>query len=54
MSCERARNAVIVVEVTAGLQGAWFDLGRQVGLFQREQPAGMEDDVGVGDAAIGQ
>src|SRR6185437_6508738 len=42
------------VAVAARRQGAGLDLGRQMRFLQREQSAAMEDDVGVGDAAIGQ
>jgi hypothetical protein len=49
-----AGDAALIVVITARRQRARLYLGRQMRLFQREQLAGMEDDVGVGDAAVGE
>ena len=54
MRGEGAGDAVLIVLIAAGCERARLDLGRQMSFFQREQLAGMEDDVGVGDAAVGE
>ncbi len=48
-----AQPAVIVVVACCG-ERARYDLGRQMRFLQRQQATGVEDDVGVGDAAVGQ
>ena len=42
-----------IIAIAAPVQRAGFDLGRQMAFLQRQQPAGMKDDVGIGDAAVG-
>ena len=42
----------VIVAIAARLQRAGLDLGRQMAFLQRQQASGMEDDVGVGDAAV--
>ena len=53
MRGEGALDAAVVVAITAAVQRAGLDLGRHVEFLQREQLAGMEDDVGVGATGVG-
>src|ERR1700692_4090531 len=53
MRGEGAGNAALIVAIAAPVERAGFDLGRQMAFLQREQAPGMEDDVGIGDAAVG-
>src|SRR4029079_8728971 len=43
-----------IVTVTSRCERARLDLGRQMRFLEREQAAAVENDIGVGDAAIGQ
>src|SRR5579871_6147866 len=52
MGGEGTRNAAVVIAIAAGRECPGLDLGRQMALLQREQAAAMEQDVGVGNAAI--
>lgn len=54
MRGEAARDTALIIVIAAGCERARIDLSRQMGFFQRKQLAGMEDDVGVGDAAVGE
>ncbi len=54
MRREAAGDATLIIVIAARCQRARLDLGRQMRFFQREQLAGMKDDVGVGDAAVGE
>ena len=52
MRRERPADAALVVAITKPVQGTGLDLGRQMAFLQRQQAAAVEDDVGVGDAAV--
>src|ERR1700676_2262470 len=52
MRREGAGDGAIVVAVATPLERTGLDFGRQMTFFQREQAAGMKNNVGVGDAAV--
>src|ERR1700676_455913 len=52
MRREGAGDGAIVVAVATPLERTGLDVGRQMTFFQREQAAGMKNNVGVGDAAV--
>ena len=53
MRREGAGDAAAEVAAAERFKRRRLDLGRQVAFFQRVELAGVMDDVGVGDAAIG-
>ena len=52
MRREGTCDGALVVAIAETVQSTRLDLGRHMAFFQRQQAAAMEDDVGVGDAAV--
>ena len=52
MRGERTGDGALVVAIASSIERIRLDLGRQMALFERQQAAGVKDDVGVGDAAV--
>ena len=52
MRGEGALDGALVVAIADAIEGAGLDLGRQMAFLQRQKLSAVEDDVGVGDAAI--
>ena len=53
MGGERSGNRRAVIAAAFGRERARLDLGRQVAFLERQEPASVKHDVGVGNAAVG-